>query len=224
MQREHPSYMEESFEAAIEGLIYGNELTIMRQNDKITDVPWIPGIPVNTFWDFGVSKGNATCIWFHQRVGMRNNLIRYYEREGEGLRHFANEIKSHGYLMGQHFLPHDADQRLEGELIETRADILRGLVAGDVVVGDRIRDVNDGIEMTRQFLPSCWIDRTACKEGVRGLDNYRREFDDKLKQSRRAPLHNWASNPADALRTGAQTYKPRSGSSVLKRHRQNWRS
>jgi hypothetical protein len=215
---------EEAFEVAIDGVIYARELELMRRHGQITDVPWDPSLPVNTFWDLGL--GDAMSLWFHQRVGMQNRLIRYFEDAGEGLSYYVNEIRSHGYTMGTHYLPHDADNRLMGENVETTADILRRLLPGQFVVVDRIREIKDGLNKTREFLPSCWIDRTNCAAGIKALDSYRYEWDEKLGRWKNHPLHNWASHAADALRQGAQGFKPLGAAEPggFTRHRSSWRA
>ena len=50
------------------------------------------------------------------------------------------------------------------------------------------------------ILATCEFDEERCKDGIRGLENYRREWDDKQKVWKNNPLHDWASNPADAFR------------------------
>ena len=205
MFRENPATIKEAFEASVKGLIYGDQMTLIRKNLQICTVPWAPGYPVNTSWDLGHSKGNAMAVWCHQQVGMQHRLIRFHQAEGEGVPYFANYLKGWGYTFGVHYMPHDAENVQENETaITTRADILRGLISGDVSVGTRIKDREDGIEQTRVFLPQCWIDRQNCDEGIKALDNYRRRWNNQLQQHMTEPLHNWASNGADALRELAQ--------------------
>ncbi|MGE0797299.1 MAG: terminase [Lautropia sp.] len=226
MMRENPATIDEAFRASVEGRIFGKQLVLMRQNRQITVVPWEPSLPVSTFWDLGHGKGNAMALWFHQRVGLQNRLIRYHEAEGEGMGYFANYARSFGYTLRTHYLPHDGENVVQGEMTDTRAAILRRLLPGDVVVGDRIRDLEDGIETTREFLPSCWIDEENCADGIKALENYQRRWNESLGQYMTQPLHNWASNGSDALRTGAQGYDPaRSGHQPpVKRHRTSWKA
>jgi hypothetical protein len=40
-----------------------------------------------------------------------------------------------------------------------------------------------------------------------GLENYRKEWNDKMGAFNRIPLHNWASHAADGLRTGAVGFR-----------------
>lgn len=60
--------------------------------------------------------------------------------------------------------------------------------------------VADGIHAVRQMLPRCWIDQAKCHKGVDALQQYRREWDDKGKQYKDKPLHDWTSHDADAIR------------------------
>lgn len=222
MRREHPSYPEEAFEVSIEGTILHHQMALLRKHGQITAVPWDPSVPVNTFWDLGTD--DATAIWCHQRVGLQNRLIRYFEDSGQGLGYYANELRSHGFVFGTHYVPHDADNDIQGESIDKRADILRRLLPGTVTVVDRIREIGNGIEKLREFLPSCWIDQTHCADGIKCLDSYRYEWDDKLGRWKSAPLHNWASHACDALRQGAQGYRPIATESGFMRHRSSWRA
>lgn len=209
MHREHPSYPEEAFEQSIEGAIYGKTMAWLRTNGRITSVPFDPSVPVNTFWDLGVNDTNA--IWFHQAIGPRNHFIRYYENSGEGLAHYWNEINKYatdeGWTLGEHYLPHDADYRLQGEVVQTKADILRKLGMRNIVIVPRTPDLNAAIDLTRTSLQTVWIDRENCEVGIKCLDNYQREWDETLGRWRQKPLHNWASNGADAIRQFAQGYR-----------------
>jgi phage terminase large subunit len=64
------------------------------------------------------------------------------------------------------------------------------------------------------MLGRTWIDSNRCERGIEALRQYRREYDDKLKDWRRNPLHDWTSHGADALRTFAcGYYEPTIGSS-----------
>ena len=76
-------------------------------------------------------------------------------------------------------------------------------------------NVLDGINVTRRMLGRTWIDGNRCERGIEALRQYRREYDDKLKDWRRNPLHDWTSHGADALRTFAcGYYEPTIGRSL----------
>jgi hypothetical protein len=224
MKREFPSYPQEAFEQAIKGAIYANQMAWMRTNNRITNVPHDPKIPVNTFWDLGIN--DTTAIWLHQRVGQENRFIGYYQNSSEGLAHYVKWLQERPMMVwGQHYLPHDADARMLTEHGETRREILQRLGLKDMVVVKRIDEITTGIDMTRSALPTCWIDRVACAEGIRALDSYQYEWNEETGAFRKQPLHNWASNGADAIRQFAQGYVPSTGSpGTFRRHRDNWRA
>jgi phage terminase large subunit len=67
-------------------------------------------------------------------------------------------------------------------------------------------NVLDGINLTRRMLGRTWIDSNRCERGIEALRQYRREYDERLKDWRKNPLHDWTSHAADALRTFACGY------------------
>lgn len=187
-----------SFEAPLVGAYYGKEMRMMEVGTppRITNVPWDPKLPVHTSWDLGVD--DSTSIWFIQQYGLEYRAIEYYENSGEGLPHYAKILKERPYAYGIHYAPHDIEVReftTGRSRIETAKDL-----------GIRFRtvtrhDVYDGIEATRGMLPMFWIDQTKCERGIAGLREYCKEWDEDRKVFKDKPLHNWASHPADAMRT-----------------------
>lgn len=212
MKREHPSTPEEAFQQAVDGVIYAKQLTLLRRLGRIGSVPLRPDVPVNTFWDLGVSDTN--CIWLHQRVGIADRFVGYMQGSGYGMGHWWSELEAHrlahGYRWGTHHLPHDGKQRIQGFTVQTREQMLQELSAGQAIVVsiERTADRVASIEGVRAKLMDCYIDEKACAEGLKGLDNYQYEWIEAAGHWSRNPLHNWASNPADAFRTWAEGYAP----------------
>lgn len=213
MKREHPTTPDEAFEQAVEGAYYGKAIAKAESDGRICDLPIIPGVPVNTFWDIGRSDMNA--IWFHQHIGVWHHFVDYYENSGEQIAHYAEELQRRGYTYGKHYLPHDGGNvDYSGADNKTRKQVLDDLVPGRVVVVERIDMVQDGIDMVRQALPRCRFDKVRCGEdppgsghgGVPALLAYRKAWNDKLNTWHDYPLHDWASNGADAFRQFAQGY------------------
>ncbi len=187
-----------SFEAAVEGAIFARELEFLRKNGRITRVPYIPLIPVNTSWDLGHDA--ATAIWFWQLVGDMVHVIDYYEASGEGLPFYADVLEEKGYLYGRHYLPHDIEVTELGSG-KTRAASLRELGVRPSVVAKS--NLEDGINATRNMLMRSAFDASLCSEGLDRLALYRREKNEKLGTLRKKPVEDWASHGADAFRTGA---------------------
>jgi len=75
-------------------------------------------------------------------------------------------------------------------------------------IRDRPKSIADGIHAVRMVLPKCYFDANLCKSGIEALTSYERRYDTKLKVYMDKPLHNWASNGADAFRVFAEGYQP----------------
>ena len=210
-----------SFTAAVQGAYFADQLRKANEEKRILNIPIEPSIPVNTFWDLG--RNDTTAIWFHQRIGLENRFIDFYENNGESLHHYAKVLKEKGYLYGEHYLPHDV---VVTELTtnKSRRETLEESGVRPLIVVPRVSEKGEGIEMARRIIPSCWFDQTRCKDGLRALENYRKEWDDKKQVFRERPLHDWASNPADAFMQFAQGYDPLDKSIELDLPSSNWLS
>lgn len=206
MMREYPSTPEEAFLASIKGAYYSIQMAKVREQKRICNIPIETSVPVNTAWDLGMD--DQTCIWFHQRVGPENRLIDYYENNGESLAHYVKVLQDKGYLYGEHFFPHDIEVRELGTG-KSRKERLGELGLKNITVISGALSIEDGIEAVRNFLPSCWFDEVRCDKGIVALDNYRKEWDDKIGGFRDRPLHDWASHAADAKRILAIGFSPK---------------
>lgn len=196
MKREYPSTPEEAFEASLEGAYYSKEITKAEVEKRIGSAPWEPSALVHTGWDLGI--GDSTAIWFAQQVANEVRLIDFYENSGEALSHYAKALKERPYVYGDHLVPHDAQARELGTG-KSRVEVLESLGIRTTVVP--AQSVDDGINAVRLMFPKLWIDRSKCASGLKALKAYRKEWDEKLGTWKAKPLHDWASHPADALRT-----------------------
>ena len=204
MKREYPSTPVEAFEASVEGAYYANEMTRARKEGRITRVPLEATVQVNTFWDLGVD--DETSIWLHQEVGKEHRFFRYYHNAGEGLSHYAEWLRQQGCVYGKHYLPHDVNVT-SLSTGKTRKKTLEGFGVKPIVVVPRIENLADGIQMVRNVIPKCWFDEAGCAEGIRCLDQYKREWNDKMSVWKNEPRHDAASHGADAFRQFATGYK-----------------
>lgn len=205
---ENARYIWEGFcKASIDGAIYKDEMEFIVSANRIIELPHEPLLRVNTYWDLG--KRDATAIWFIQHAqGEEHRVIDYYENTGKELKHYAEVALSKGYDYDEHYLPHDV---MVSELMSTmtRFDALQTYGLSNIIAVPRVREIETGIEATRQLLKNCWFDKEKCKKGLHALKSYQYEYDDKLKAYKRdKPLHNWASNGADAFRQFAQSWTP----------------
>lgn len=206
MKREYPSLPSEAFEQSIEGAYYAKQFAYLYANSRIDKLPDNEHLPVDTYWDLGVS--DSTTIWFIRQVGDEFHIVDYYENSGEGLNHYIKVLKDKGYKYAKHVAPHDIDNR---QLGADRAKTLRELardgyeIDGQIYrlnfdVVPRTSNVNEDIEKVRQILPKCAFDAIKCEQGIKALESYRKEWNDKMGVWRDKPLHDWASHGADAFR------------------------
>jgi hypothetical protein len=188
--------MECSFDAAIRGSIYRTELQEMETSGRICNVPYDPAVPVWTAWDLGI--GDATAIFCAQLVGREIHVIDYHEDTGQALPQYVDWLNSKPYRYGLDLLPHDAGARELGTG-KTREELLRAN-------GRKVRvlprqEIDDGINAVKMLLGRCWFDRQRTERARECLAHYHRDFNDKMGVFRDAPVHDWSSHGADALRT-----------------------
>jgi len=199
MWQEYPSTPEEAFQRSAEGCYYTVQMTAARKQGRITQVPYTQGIPVNTFWDIGRSDG--TAVWFHQTVGIHNRLIGFIEGWGEPYSYFVAEMQKRGYVWGRHCLPHDGNHARQGMVNNlTPQQMLKQLGLQDVVVVNRVQDLNQGIQATRDILGSCWFDEINCKEGILHMDLYKKRWNTQAGCWSDEPMKDVHTEGADSFR------------------------
>lgn len=200
IKREFPSLPKEAFEASIEGAYFSTQMTTMRKQSRICRIP-ILDAPVYTTWDLGLDDSMAIVFW--QDVGMERRAIDYYENNGEGFGHYARILRDKGYSYARHYMPHDAEQRMLNKDATTRRYEAEQTGIKPIEVVKRIATMQDGIEATRNFMPSVYIDETRCSQLVKCLDSFRKEWDDKRGAYKDHPLHDFSSHGYKAFETAA---------------------
>lgn len=197
-----------SFDVAIPGAYFAQEIATARADGRICFVPVEKHLRTFTFWDLGISKGNAMVVWFVQINGNEIRLINHHEEEGKGMPHFINLVKKfaeqHDIVYERHYAPHDISVR-DMFTMRTREQIAleMGIVFTKVA---RTKNLNDSIEAARKIFARCWFDETRCEAGINALASYHRVYDEKLDRYRDHPEHDWASNSSDAFRQMAQAW------------------
>lgn len=196
MLREYPSTPEEAWESAVDGAYYAKQISTARVESRIGFVPYDEAIPVVTAWDLGYN--DSTAIWFVQFVGKEIRLIDYVEGSGESLAHWLGVVKSKPYVYEKHLAPHDvlAHEYTSGM---TRQASARKMGINLVPV-PKVALI-PGIDAARGILSRCWFDENHCSQGIKALENYKKEWNDRAGCWSCSPLHNWASHGADAFRT-----------------------
>jgi len=226
MWQEYPSTAAEAFKVSTEGTYYAVQLAAVRKSGRILTIPHIPGIPVNTFWDIGNSDG--TAIWFHQRVGMENRFINFFEGWGESYSHYIQWMQAQGYAWGTHYLPHDAaHKRQMAHKVASPEDELREFkLGGTWIIVPAVDHLINGIQRTRDSFGGMFFDTEKTAKGVAHLGSYRKTWNKsrgqwQIDNPRKVDGH---SEAADALRQFAQGYAAPSMAPKSRRDRTNWRT
>jgi hypothetical protein len=200
MKREYPSTADEAFEASVEGAYFSRQMSQMRKEGRICRIPVLDA-PVYTTWDLGYNDSMAIDFW--QDVGMERRLIDYYENSGEGFGHYAAILQGKGYNYVRHWMPHDADHHMLNVVATTRKQEAEKAGIGPIEVLPRIDDELTGIDASRAFLPNVYIDSERCDRAIKCLDNYRKEWDDKLGTWKSRPRHDEFSHGYKAFESAA---------------------
>ena len=197
-----------SFEAAILGAYYGQEMRRITDLDRITDIEYDNMFPCHTAWDLGFN--DSTSIWWYQVVHGEIRVLDHHSSNGQAIPFYTGLLKQKeeefGYKYGIHWLPHDARAKTLAsggksiiEQISTKIDIKQLKIVPNL-------SLQDGIQATRLALNRTWF-HNRCEEGIECLRQYQREWDDDKKVFRDRPKHDWTSHSADAMRYLAIVWK-----------------
>lgn len=200
---EYAQEYECDFDAAITGAVYGKQIAEMEAAGRVRGKLYDDSLNVHTAWDLGYD--DSTAIWFWQKAGNEVRLIDCYEASVEDIDHYAQVLKSKTYRYGDHFVPHDAANKL---LAAGGRSIVQQLHA----VGIKTRVVpatsqQNQIEALRLVMRNMWIDSETCKTGLGALKQYQFEWDKEKQTFRSKPRHDWASHFADACEIIGQVLK-----------------
>lgn len=202
-----------SFESPVQGAVYAKQMRNAQDDNRVGNYPYDPLKMVETFWDLGTR--DTTAVIFAQRADDGYvNIIDHYEASGAGMGALAEMIIAKGYSYSGHYLPHDADQNIQGEKVETRKQILQRLLPNQKIhvsgrKGVPIMGKRDGMDKTRVFLSKCRFNAATTGRLIKALKEYAYKWDENNRTWSAEPKHDWASHSADAMRILATTYKER---------------
>lgn len=188
--------MECSFEAAVRGTYYADIIHQMEENGQINDsVYYDPTLDVHVASDIGFS--DSTAMWFWQLGPDGPNIIDYHEAAGEELPYYFEMLLSKGYKYDTIWLPHDA----RAKTLATRRTTVEQFVAEGFPINIAPKlAVQHGIDAARKMMRMCRFNSVTCTNGIEALRAYRRRYNEVTRSYSNTPLHDWASNGADAFR------------------------
>lgn len=185
-----------SFTAALTGTYYSKVLDRLEREGQINDkIHHDPQFPVNAAADIGFS--DSTVIWFWQERPDGLAIIDCEEAHGQPLQYYFDLFESKPYQYETIWLPHDA----RAKTLQTGKSTIEQFLERQYPVNIAPNlSVQDGIEAVRVTMPYCWFNEQTCSEGIEALRVYRRKYDELNKVFMDKPLHDWASDFADAFR------------------------
>jgi phage terminase large subunit len=179
--------------SAVEGAIYEAELAKAEAEGRLARLIADPSKPVNTAWDLGF--GDGVAIWVWQQVGLEVRLLDYIENERKAVDWYIKELQRLDYVWGTDYMPWDANGGQANLTGKSIADFARSLGRKVQVLPQG--KVHNRINELRMKFPQLLIDSQKCADGLQALRHY--EWGKTAAgESRREPLHNWASHAADA--------------------------
>jgi hypothetical protein len=200
--REHPSFVEEIFEAPVEGAIYGDLLGRLRADGHISRFSYDSSLPCYCAWDLGFR--DSTNIWWFQLVGNVVHVVKHVCLLGYTAGMAADVVVKAAMPVALHLLPHDAchhhasnttfhvaEATYMGALLKCGLRNLRAV--------PRTVDIWLGINAVRSLLPRCYFDAVACASGISALETYHVDGPETER-----PVHDASSNAADAFRMIAE--------------------
>ena len=191
-----------------EGAYYGAVMERLAQQGRITKVSYNAGLPVHTVWD----PGYTTAVWFFQIIGMDVAFLQCIE-DTLGMEQWPEVIRAQPYRYGQHFCPMDTESNnaykaVAGKsLFDTAKE--NGLLFSTLSME---RNVNDGIDRTRQFLYRCWFNAEGCRQGIKALKWYSAKKNERMSTESQPvfqdyPEKSWTNHIADAMRYASMAIK-----------------
>lgn len=193
---------EGGYKVAFKGSYYASHLTVAEtcQPKRITTVARDPLMTTRAYWDIGGTgqKADATAVWIVQFVGQSIHVLDHYEAVGQPLSTHVAWLRSHGYEDALCVLPHDGANH-EKIYKVTYESALRE-------AGFTVRTIpNQGagaallrVEATRRIFPRIWFNEETTVSGRMALRSYREKWSEE-RDVGLGPLHDWASNSADAF-------------------------
>jgi hypothetical protein len=198
--------MECSFQAALRGAYYGDQLSEMESAGRFAQFSlYNPDFKVNVASDLGFT--DSTALWFWQVTSDGIAIIDYEEHHTKKLQWYHEELLSQKpYKYETVWLPHDA----RAKTLQTGRSTVEQMKEWGypVKIAPKL-DLQDGINAVRRVLPLCTFSYADCYDGIEALKAYRRKWDDINRCFSKDPRHDWSSHGSDAFRYFALvTQKP----------------
>jgi hypothetical protein len=187
-----------SFDAALKGAIYANEVNMLFLEKRIRPQLYDPHLPTHVIFDLGFTDATVAIYWQESPQDQSIRIVNVDSSHGKDIQHHIDAILAFKGLgeLGSVWLPHDAKARN----LQTGRSIVEQFLDNEIrpslVPGHKVRD---RLAATRKLFPQIYISEECSEELVEALKGYRREWDENRLMFSDTPFHDWCSDFADAF-------------------------
>lgn len=184
-----------SFDAALKGAIYADEVNMLFAEQRVQSQIYDPALPTHVAFDLGFTDSTVAIWWQEGKDGLVR-VVNVEATQGKDIFYHIDAIHKFPGELGDVWLPHDAKARN----LQTGRSIVEQFLHSDIrpsiVPAHKVRD---RISATRKMFPRIVLDLETTEDLLEALKGYRREWDENLLSFKDAPLHDWCSDYADAF-------------------------
>jgi hypothetical protein len=192
---EYAQEYECSFDAAVKGTFFGQEIERAENENRITHVSHDTNADVLAAMDLGI--GGGASLWVYQLVANNIHLLKFVQDKDVALPYYVDWMNRLPYKINTLYLPHDAEQRdQQTGLTRTQFFQARGF---NTFILPKVSE-HGSIAAARVAFSRCWFDKQGCKEGIDCLRMFRRAWDPKRKVFSENSFKDWASHGGDGFR------------------------
>ena len=234
-KRDYDSYLtvwEGQVRRVLQGAIYAKELETAQRDHRISpNIQVDRSKPVDVSCDLG--RADTCALTFWQQIGTEHWAVDYYGNFGYDWGHYLDVIqngigedlaekKKRRYQIGHIYIPHDGSKKV----IEAPKSVYQQTrdaypEEGRVIHVERTPAKANDINAVRMMFSRMSFNEILCADLLTALAHYRYEVDTETKEVSKEPLHDWASHPADSLRTYVMGLKPPRRSGRPQMHQPN---
>jgi hypothetical protein len=196
-----------SFDAALKGAIYAEEVNQLFADRRVHKDLYDPDLPSHVVFDLGFTDATV-AIWWQEHKDGTLRVVNVEATQGKDVFHHIDRITAFKGTndLGEVWLPHDA----RAKNLQTGKSIMEQFLQNDIrpsiVPNHKVRD---RIAATRQLFPRIYLEQETSDDLIEALKGYRREWDENLLMFKDAPKHDWCSDYADAFGYMAVVAAPR---------------
>lgn len=186
-----------SFDAALKGAIYAEEVNQLFSDKRVRPDLYEPNLPTHVVFDLGFTDSTVAIWWQEHRTG-ELIVVNVEATQGKDIFHHIERIAQFqgAHDLGDVWLPHDA----RAKSLQTGRSLIEQFLDNDIrpqiVPNHKVRD---RIQATRKMFPRIHIEENSGDDLIEALKGYRRQWDDNLLRFSDTPLHDWCSDYADAF-------------------------